>query len=293
MGIVNLKVRTTLVALFLCAASLPISGQEPQSLPAAEAPAESLQVILDKAREELEAYFKAFTAEMDAAEGLTGRARTEYRARLMKLEEAHTASVTTHAIKALALVKELPDSEIRREGLEWLLSNSSLPSVAFRTIDLLAEQCIGDERLGTVCLRLRDAPARETLISTLEGIVQRSTNLQVRGKASWALALQYKRFAESAVSAPSTGSESRSEVGRTPWDGKFRAQIQLVAEQYSDLTVGNTTLGSMAEALLRKYEQSPTGTLAPEIEGEDLDGVEFKLSDYRGKVVLLTFWGNW
>ena len=25
----------------------------------------------------------------------------------------------------------------------------------------------------------------------------------------------------------------------------------------------------------------------------DLDGVEFKLSDYRGKVVFLDFWGDW
>ncbi len=35
------------------------------------------------------------------------------------------------------------------------------------------------------------------------------------------------------------------------------------------------------------------GNLAPEIEGEDLDGVPFKLSDYRGKVVMLDFYGDW
>jgi hypothetical protein len=35
------------------------------------------------------------------------------------------------------------------------------------------------------------------------------------------------------------------------------------------------------------------GKEAPEIVGKDLDGKEFKLSDYRGKVVLLDFWGNW
>ena len=35
------------------------------------------------------------------------------------------------------------------------------------------------------------------------------------------------------------------------------------------------------------------GNEAPEIEAEDLDGETFKLSDYRGKVVLLDFWGNW
>jgi len=35
------------------------------------------------------------------------------------------------------------------------------------------------------------------------------------------------------------------------------------------------------------------GQVAPEIDGDDLDGVRFKLSDYRGKVVVLDFWGNW
>jgi hypothetical protein len=35
------------------------------------------------------------------------------------------------------------------------------------------------------------------------------------------------------------------------------------------------------------------GQLAPEIQGADLEGVPFKLSDYRGKVVVLDFWGHW
>ena len=35
------------------------------------------------------------------------------------------------------------------------------------------------------------------------------------------------------------------------------------------------------------------GEPAPEIVGEDIDGKPFKLSDYRGKVVVLDFWGNW
>jgi len=35
------------------------------------------------------------------------------------------------------------------------------------------------------------------------------------------------------------------------------------------------------------------GMAAPVIEGQDVDGVPFKLSDYRGKVVVLDFWGDW
>ncbi len=35
------------------------------------------------------------------------------------------------------------------------------------------------------------------------------------------------------------------------------------------------------------------GKVAPEIEGADVDGNKFKLSNYRGKVVVLDFWGDW
>jgi hypothetical protein len=42
-----------------------------------------------------------------------------------------------------------------------------------------------------------------------------------------------------------------------------------------------------------QLERLNIGMPAPEIEGQDLDGVPFKLSDYRGKVVVLDFWGNW
>jgi peroxiredoxin len=35
------------------------------------------------------------------------------------------------------------------------------------------------------------------------------------------------------------------------------------------------------------------GKVAPEIVGKDLDGAEFRLSDYRGKVVVVMFSGDW
>ena len=44
----------------------------------------------------------------------------------------------------------------------------------------------------------------------------------------------------------------------------------------------------------RRAETEPqVGQPAPEIEGEDIDGSRFKLSDYRGKIVVLDFWGDW
>ena len=40
-------------------------------------------------------------------------------------------------------------------------------------------------------------------------------------------------------------------------------------------------------------EHLAIGREAPQIEGNDVDGIPFKLSDYRGKIVVLDFWGNW
>ena len=40
-------------------------------------------------------------------------------------------------------------------------------------------------------------------------------------------------------------------------------------------------------------EKLGVGGTAHDIAGVDLDGEDFKLSDYRGKIVFLDFWGDW
>lgn len=44
---------------------------------------------------------------------------------------------------------------------------------------------------------------------------------------------------------------------------------------------------------LHRWPSPPAGAPAPEIAGVDLDGRALKLSDFRGKVTVLTFWGYW
>lgn len=56
--------------------------------------------------------------------------------------------------------------------------------------------------------------------------------------------------------------------------------------------LGNS-LGGLCADLLDEAQRLEPGMQAPEIEGVDLDGVAFKLSDYKGKVVMLDFWGDW
>lgn len=59
-------------------------------------------------------------------------------------------------------------------------------------------------------------------------------------------------------------------------------------------TARNVEAHSDGGALVLKKPSPPPaiGESAREIEGPDLDGVVFKLSDYRGKVIVLSFWGE-
>jgi hypothetical protein len=56
---------------------------------------------------------------------------------------------------------------------------------------------------------------------------------------------------------------------------------------------GGGTVVDKAEAELFEIRHLAVGKLAPDIEGEDQDGVRFKLSDYRGNVALIDFWSEY
>lgn len=67
-----------------------------------------------------------------------------------------------------------------------------------------------------------------------------------------------------------------------------RADLEK-AKQVSD----DKALQKEADDAIFSLDHLQVGCTAPEIVAKDVDGVEFKLSDYRGKVVLLDFWGFW
>src|SRR5262249_21297299 len=64
-------------------------------------------------------------------------------------------------------------------------------------------------------------------------------------------------------------------------------------DQFADVKDDASTLGKAAAARLFELQHLGIGKVAPDIEGEDLDGKRMKLSDYRTKVVLVCFWGKW
>ena len=68
--------------------------------------------------------------------------------------------------------------------------------------------------------------------------------------------------------------------------------FERAAEDYGDVKIRLGTVGERAKSELYDIRHLSIGKVAPDIEGKDQDGKQFKLSDYRGKVVLLYFWSE-
>jgi hypothetical protein len=72
------------------------------------------------------------------------------------------------------------------------------------------------------------------------------------------------------------------------------ALLERAARDFGDVKVPDGgTVGEKAEAGLFEIRNLVVGKKAPEMEGKDQDGRQFKLSDYRGKVVLGDFWSEY
>ncbi len=148
--------------------------------------------------------------------------------------------------------------------------------------DLLLEDHLDNRELGQIALLMPSLPQTGTK-SFLRSLAQRSPHREVRAYACLALVktLQHE------TDAKPEGS------GNAAADKEIVALLERITHEFADVTVQGHTLSELAKPLLFAKEHLAVGKKAPEITGTDAGGTEFRLSDYRGKVVLLVFWGDW
>ena len=79
-------------------------------------------------------------------------------------------------------------------------------------------------------------------------------------------------------------------MGQADLTTRIEALFERAAKEYADVKFRAGTVGETAKSELYEIRHLSIGMVAPDIEGVDQDGEQFKLSDYRGKVVLLYFW---
>lgn len=76
-------------------------------------------------------------------------------------------------------------------------------------------------------------------------------------------------------------------------DESEREKKDLVAYKEVAQKYPKTTSGTRSRGQVNRVENLVEGKVVPDFTTKDVEDVEFKLSDYRGKVVLLDFWGFW
>lgn len=231
-------------------------------------------------------------------------AARQYEALVKQYEQEGNARAL--AGRFLELAEQHPNDPAAVDALLWVVQNVRGRPDTTRALELLKSRHIDSKKLATACESIASSrsTAAEDLLRTA---FEKSADAAVRAQACYHLALLFDREAsvvEQLKAAPELAPRVLQYYGNDY--GKHLASLSLekLAKQrqqvyeamrtsFADVKIQDDTLGQIAEKALFAIRHLSVGSIAAEIEGEDVFQKRFKLSDYRGKVVMLTFWGHW
>lgn len=214
--------------------------------------------------------------------------------------------------RAKALLAEDPKDDVALQAIQWLMENNRDDAQQPELCALVEQHHLAKEAMGDfVRLLAYQGASGHKLVERLS---KESPHETVRGRALFQLAdgaMEDRRFASELQKMPD-GDEKNSykaylgderfakllKLDPAQAEKDALALFQRVKSEYGKVvlhpgTPYETTLAAAAEANVFEIQNLAIGKVAPEITGEDVAGVAFKLSDYRGKVVMLDFWGFW
>jgi thiol-disulfide isomerase/thioredoxin/outer membrane murein-binding lipoprotein Lpp len=236
-------------------------------------PAEQFQAIVKAQKQGSEEFSKAYNA-----------AKTdEERAKVNKELSAKNIPCS-YAPKVMALMRDHPKDDFVLDAFRWLTRQYCGGTEYEEAVDLVIRDWIEDKRMVDVFQTLGNYHRTEA-DRLLLAAIDKSPHRTVQGLARYTLAASIIQAANWQVNASPEERQAREK--------KAENLLEQVVEKYGDLEYGTSTLGKSAEATLFEVRHLGVGKTAPEIEGEDVDGKTMKLSDTRGKVVLVVFWGTW
>jgi hypothetical protein len=135
--------------------------------------------------------------------------------------------------------------------------------------------------IAVLCQRMYYTNGSEML---LRALYTRDKRAEVRGVACLVLGQVLMHNTDSLAAGDVKADKMRKESEKL---------LEEAADRYADVkTAFDGTVGRRARSELFDLRHLLIGKPAPEIEGIDQDSKRFKLSDYKGKVVLLDFWSE-
>jgi hypothetical protein len=252
-----------------------------------DSPAKRLAAIQKEYKAAEDAFYKAAAAVPDTPEG---------RKQFTEMYKPYDKGQAERFQAALELARADPKSDAGFAALEWILTNPRAYSqpAGKPALELLTEHHAANPRVGKVVawvgyFRPQRGEAQAAATALIKAVTEKNPDRAARGQAVLALALEVKgKFAVAEFKGAADVDRLASEAEKA-----FEALLKEYADCPRLIREDAGTLGDLARAELFELRNLRVGKVAPDIEGEDLDGVKFKLSDYRGKVIVLDFWGDW
>jgi len=237
---------------------------------------------------------KEFHDELQAlAKERTKLSPEEYRQKTSAANQRYNQYLRPAAEALIGLIKAHRTDPDVIEGillLEGPMSHSL--NVDPELVQIVLEDQLQNLKLGLLCYQMRwnnNDPVAEAI---LKNAAERHALADVRGQATYALGEYYRQTARKDWGRKLTDADEAALLEKAA--GAFRQVLETYPEVKSP--DGKVTLREEASKSLSRVTNIPNlqvGKPAPEFTGEDLEGRAFRLTDYRGKVVVVVFWGSW
>lgn len=251
----------------------------------------------------------------DQKEDATSKLTEQYQSTLREYTEARGGAKTQEeadevlaqfADKFLELAESDAKDSAAFDAAAWVVTNVRAGDAPEKAVELLVKNHAGSDKLLALAQRLVRRPSAANR-KLFQAIVDHNPDREAQAQACFGLASLIKNerlYADYMKTNPEVAKQIERSFGKeygeylTKLDDDQAAKeletlYERMANDFADVSAGRGTMGETAERELYELRHLAIGKVAPEIEGEDIDGVEFKLSDYRGKVVVIDFWGNW
>ncbi len=254
--------------------------------------------------------------------------RAAFRARMDSVSAKYDELTESYLPRYEALAEEYWGTEAGLEAKLWAMSRASLPDSAEEREDTevdpeearAARAVIVAEHTDAIFEEYAESPHMEKLAESsylftdeqaekyLGDLRENSPHANVRAAAIYyptSRKLSSLRFERVMREYGLEDDPESDEVAEGEEDGDtgeeadpregIDADLQLLIDEYGDIPMGGSTYGAVAYAHLTAHseEELAIGQPAPEIIGADVDGNEMRLSDFKGKVTVFYFWGDW
>jgi peroxiredoxin len=260
-------------------------------------------------RSQYEALVKEFdTASKTAMEALT-KATTDQQRMDASLKRPQPHDL---APRFFALAEKYPQDPAAMDALTWIASKCVFGPHTEKALGILARDYSRSERLKDFCGQCsRYGEPFQPFEDVLRAVLKDNPHRNVQGAASLALADYLKMAKEKTESrllkialeasgqpmmnlsdAQKSMVQKMKNRGLDKIADESAALFQRVIDQHADLQLKDnypTQAAELAKGELFVLRNLSIGTKAPEILGENIHGKPMKLSDYRGKVVVLDF----